>query len=387
MDDGPAVGAGDPVPTWPDPAGWEDQLARLLRRPENLRSVYQPVVDMRTGECAGFEALTRVAEWPAQSPQPWFQAALRSGLAAQLEAAALVTSLRSRADLPSGTFLCVNVAPSALSHPSVTQVLLDQGDLRGLVVELDEGEPLLGDTPEVTALAALRERGLAVALDVGDAGLAELDAVRHVRPDLVKLARSLVCDVHGDSLRARLVRLAVSTAEDAGSAVVAVGVETLEDARFLQYVGVRLAQGWLFGRARPGFLAPSPEVTSWVRASWEEAGALTGVGRLAVPVARAGEGSPDGVWVADVDPEGRLRGLRGPGGRSVGGHEVLRLRARMDLRAAAQRMVGAGGAQRRTNGLVAVEDDDGRFVGLLDPDALLREVLGTDGDLTVPAST
>lgn len=373
----------------PDPE-WEDQIARLLRRPENLRSVYQPIVDLRSGDCVGYEALTRVAEWPARSPQPWFQAASRTGLAAQFEAAALVSSLRGRADLPQGRFLTVNVSPSCLGHPLVTEVLLQQEDLRGLVAELTEVSSVIGEGTNAEVFAGLRERGLLVAVDVTEAGLPDLQHVIAVRPDLVKLDRVLVKDVHSDMARDRLVRLVVGLAEEVGAAVLAEGVEALEDARLLQLLGVRMAQGWLFGRARPGFLPPSEEVASWLQATWEENVTLLRVGRLAVPIGRVGDGVGEGMasdaWLADLDEDGRLLNVvGGPDAVTLPARSLLKVRASADLRAAAGRVVTAGPA-RRPYGVVAVVDDDSRFVGLVDADILLREVLGGGQREDVPTS-
>lgn len=374
--------AGDDAPAPPEPprnpqAEWEEQIARLLRRPENLRSVYQPIVDLRSGDCVGYEALTRVAEWPARSPQPWFQAASKTGLSAQLEAAALMTALRGRAKLPADRFLTVNVGPTALGHTAVTDVLLDQGDLRGLVVELTDISFVIGQGRHVEVLNGLRERGLFVAVDVTDAGISELDRVFSLKPDLVKLDRALIKGAHANPVRDRVIRLVVSLAEDHGAAVQAEGVEALEDARFLQFVGVRMGQGWLFGRARPGFLPPSSEVTSWLQASWEENVTLTRVGRLAVPIGRVGDPVATGRWAADLDGAGRLRTLVSrEDDTEIPASTIVRLRASHDVRGAARRVLAAG-ASRRPHDLVVVTDDTGKFVGLIDAETLLHEALGT----------
>jgi EAL domain-containing protein (putative c-di-GMP-specific phosphodiesterase class I) len=365
-------------------AEWEEQIARLLRRPENLRSVYQPIVDLRSGDCVGYEALTRVAEWPARSPQPWFQAASRSGLAAQLEAAALMTALRGRANLPQDRFLTVNVGPTALGHSAVTDVLLDQGDLRGLVVELTDTSALTGEGRHIEVLNGLRERGLFIAVDITDAGLSELDRVFSLKPDLVKLDRGLIKGAHANPVRDRLVRLVVSLAEESGAAVQAEGVEALEDARFLQFVGVRMGQGWLFGRARPGFLPPSSEVTAWLQATWEENITLTRVGRLAVPIGRVGDSGSPGQWRADVDGAGRLLELVSrDGATSIAASNVVRLRASHDLRGAARRVIAAG-ESRRPFDLIVVTDDNGRFVGLIDHETLLSEALAAPPGSVLP---
>ncbi|MBK6874352.1 MAG: EAL domain-containing protein [Kineosporiaceae bacterium] len=354
-----------------DPLGeprWEDEVARLLRRPESLRCVFQPVVDLHTGDCAGYEALTRVADWPARSPQPWFTAAARTGLAGQLEAASLTNAFKGRADLGAEQFLAVNVAAPHLDEDVVLEVLRSQPDLTGVVIELDWPDGVPFDYEGNAAVAALRVAGLRVACDVAEAGRAELDRLHQVRPDLVKLDAQLVKGAHEDPVRDRLIRLVVTMAQGMGAVVQAEGVESLDDARHLQAVGVRLAQGWLFGRARPSFLSPAAEVSTWLRTSWEDTISRTRAGRLARPV------QPGDEWAADVDDEGRLVALIDAEGATQPASRLLRLRSSQDLRSAALRVL-ASDAERRALGVVVITDDDGRFLGLSEVDAVMREVL------------
>jgi EAL domain-containing protein (putative c-di-GMP-specific phosphodiesterase class I) len=269
---GPALAA-DPDPDrgrGRDAVGRDSGPAELLRTPQALRSVYQPIVDLRTGAVAGYEALTRVAEWPARSPKPWFAAADRQGLGAQVEAVALSSSLRARPLLASGQFLCVNVSAGALLHQDVTSTLLREPDLDGVVVELGDlagAEP----GPLAAALAGLRERGLLVAVCLDDGGRSELHQLVELRPDLVEIGPALVRGIADDAIARRVFGLVLELAADLGADVLAAGVEALEDARWLQRAGTSLGQGWLFGRARAGLLQPSPEVVDWLRATPDEA--------------------------------------------------------------------------------------------------------------------
>ncbi len=354
---------------------WEEEVARLLRRPESLRCVYQPVVDLRTGDCAGYEALTRVADWPARSPQPWFTAAARTGLAGQLEAASLGNALKGRTDLEVEQFLAVNIAAPFLDEEAVLAVLRGQPDLAGLVVELSWPDGVAAESAPSAAVAAMRVSGLRIACDVADAGRVELDRMTQLRPDLVKLDASLVKGAYEDPVRDRLVRLVVSMAEEMGAVVQAEGVESLDDARHMQVVGVRLAQGWLFGRARPSFLPPSAEVATWLRTSWDETVTLTRTGRLARPIPSdwPADGTPTD-WIAELDTDGRLVALVDAAGERINASRLLRLRAAQDLRSAAVRVLASGG-DRRTLGLLSVTDENGRFLGLAEVDTLMREVL------------
>ncbi len=266
---GPALVAdGDRAPSL-HVVGGDTALADLLSTPEALRSVYQPIVDLRTGDVAGYEALTRVAEWPARSPEPWFAAADRLGLGGQIEAVALESSLRARPLLAAGQFLSVNVSAAALLHQDVTRTLLDERELDGVVVELADvaaAEP----GPLAAAIAGLRERGLLVAVRLDDGGRSELSRLVDLRPDLVELGPGLVCGVADDAIAQRVVGVVLELAADLGADALAAGVEALEDARWLQRAGAALGQGWLFGRARAGLLHPSPEIVAWLRATWDD---------------------------------------------------------------------------------------------------------------------
>jgi len=361
-----APGLHPPLPHGPD------RIADLLREPGGLRTVYQPVLDLRTGQVAGYEALTRLAAWPARSPQPWFGAAARAGLAGQFEAAALRSSLVARAELEPDQFLAVNIGAAALGQPAVTQALLEV-DLHGLIVELADLEPVLTRHDQGEALAGLRDRGLLLAAEVHDAGAVELRRTVAVRPDLIVLGSSLVSGVHADPVLDRLVRLVVRMADDLGATVLAEGIEDLRDAGHLQFGGVALGQGWLFGRARPGLRAPSPDVAAWLIACWQDATTGHRIGALA--------GAEPG-WHPELDTAGRLVTVLTPQGRRLPANALIRIGAGCEPAVAARRVIAANPA-RRTPGVVALTCEDGRFAGLVPIDRLLRHCLD---ERTLPAS-
>ena len=142
--------------------------------------VFQPILDLRTGAVAGYEALARFVNPETRPPNAWFAQAHRFGLGYELEARALAAAL-STADRPEGTYLTVNLSPSALhvgagpGRPA--------GVARGLVVELTENE-LLSEAPGLdAALADVRERGGRIAIDDAGAGYAGLKHVMRLEPD------------------------------------------------------------------------------------------------------------------------------------------------------------------------------------------------------------
>lgn len=209
----------------------------------SLRSVYQPVVDLRTGAVIGSEALSRFA---GRSPRDVFDAAARDGSTAVLEAAAIRKALEGwRGE----GLLGLNTSPSALLTPQLNEVLPD--DLSGIVIEITEAD-LVGYTTEVMfAIDGLRARGALIAIDDFGIGFSNIQRVVTLRPDFVKLDMSLVRGIDADPTLQAVVAAALLFAEQTSSVVVAEGIETAEERDCLVRLGIAFGQGFLLGAPEP----------------------------------------------------------------------------------------------------------------------------------------
>lgn len=223
-------------------------LRRALETPGEPRMLFQPIVDLRRGVTAGYEALARFSGPPAARPDQWFAAAGASGLGPELEAKALGEALRARAGLPAGTFLSVNVSPRYLATPPVARVLAAPGDLGGVVIELTEHVPY-GETTQLRAeLDRLRARGARIALDDTGSGYSGLQQIADLRPDVVKLDRAFVDGLDGNEVKAVFAEFLTGVASRLDAQLLAEGVERVPELDRLISMGVPLAQGWLLGR-------------------------------------------------------------------------------------------------------------------------------------------
>jgi len=246
----------------------EEQRAafgNLIERPKAVRPVFQPIVSLRTGEVVGYEALARFDSTRELPPSWWFAQAHRFGLGPRLEAEA-VRAARSEPGRPDGTFLSVNLSPSALRSPEVRAVLGE--NLRGLVIEITEQEDVLADDRLQSTLAPLRGQGARIAVDDAGAGYAGLQQVMRMQADMIKLDRALISDVHVDPAKAALVRALVLFAAETGAELCAEGIETLDELRTLAGLGVSLAQGFALARPGPAWATVRPEVTTACRRSF-----------------------------------------------------------------------------------------------------------------------
>jgi diguanylate cyclase (GGDEF)-like protein/PAS domain S-box-containing protein len=247
----------------PDRVTWfersEDQrneVLRLLRARDAIVPAFQPIIDLRSGETAGYEALARFPLDPdSRPPNVWFAQAHRCGLGVQLEARAVEAALARRAQAPPG-YLSVNLSPAALRSDELRRGL--PADLEGIVVEITEHELVAdGERLRVT-LDDLRGRGARVAVDDAGAGYAGLRQLMILRPDLIKLDRGLIEDVAADEAKQALVECFVRFAERTDAAVCAEGIESLDDLLVLARLGVAYGQGYAIARPSAGWPEPAP---------------------------------------------------------------------------------------------------------------------------------
>jgi diguanylate cyclase (GGDEF)-like protein len=249
------------------------EIVNLLKREQPVIPFFQPLVSLSTGRILGFEALSRFPHPPGRGPDSWFAQAARCGLAAPLEAVALRAALAKRGR-PPGTFLSLNVSPSTLGSPEVQAVLPE--DMAGLVVEITEHE-LADDLDALeTVLAALRERGARIAIDDAGTGYSGLQRVMRIHPDVIKLDRSLVMNLHEDPVKEALIDSFVRFAQRTGASVCAEGIETMEELKLLADLDVTYGQGYVLARPAPEWGGvPQPVAESLLRWSLRSQGDVT----------------------------------------------------------------------------------------------------------------
>jgi len=231
------------------------QLEAVLRTPRAIAPVFQPIFDLRTREVVGYEALTRFAGGSDRPTEEWFELARRHNLAVELEAAAVRAALLVP-DRPAGVSLSLNISPEVLLAGRHRLGL--PRDLSEITIEVTENALVTGGLDLELALQDLRSRGARIAVDDAGAGYAGFAQLVRVRPDIVKLDRSLVRNVNTEPAKAAVIRAFVSFAQDTGALACAEGIETAGELRVVTELGAAIGQGYLLGRPKPEWLAPPP---------------------------------------------------------------------------------------------------------------------------------
>ena len=236
------------------------QVRALLDRSDGLVAVFQPLIELTTGRVAGYEALSRFPGGePDRAPGDWFAQARRCGLGPALEARAIATAL-AVPDRPEHTFLSVNVSPAGLTSDEVMRVL--PTDIDDVVVELTEDDLFASDESLEEVLADLRARGARIAVDDAGAGYAGLQQMVRIKPDILKLDRSLIRGIHRDPSKIALLEAMARFAATTGAAVCAEGVEEIDELRVLARFDVTYGQGFALARPCPPWTKADPDVAA-----------------------------------------------------------------------------------------------------------------------------
>ncbi|RJK96129.1 EAL domain-containing protein [Vallicoccus soli] len=370
--------------------------AALADPGRRLHLVFQPVVDVRRGVVAGYEALTRFVDpdgaRSAATPDRWFAAADAQGRGAALEAVVVHRCLHLRPTLPPNCFLTVNVSPHLLTEPELADPLLAAGDLSPLVLELTEHRAVPDLRPLVALRDRLQDRGALIALDDAGSGYSGLQQVARVRPQLIKLDRALVAGADRDEVKIALAQLLGEFGGRIDAWLLAEGVETWGEMDAFLRLGVPLAQGWLLGRPGPPWVALDPATGERLRRSAARAALAEHVASLveqvplvgpddpagAHPAARGPAPAADGVVRVRVDGRGRPVALLLPHRRSgdAPGHRLaavsLRVPASAGVVEVAQRLVAREEDVRFDP--VVVVDDLGRAAGVVRVERVLQRL-------------
>jgi diguanylate cyclase (GGDEF)-like protein/PAS domain S-box-containing protein len=251
-------------------------MANALRRAiegDQLTVHYQPIVDQLTGRAVGVEALSRWydPEFGHVSPAIFVALAEEMGIIDRLGEWVLRASCRQFArwqkelgDL-APAYLSVNLSARQLAGPGMVETVMQTLEVnrlapRRLCLELtetvfmDEIEGAVGQLRDLCSL------GVRLAMDDFGTGYSSLSSLRRFPGEFLKIDRSFVAGLKTDPTAPAIVAAVVSLSEALGLSPIAEGVEAEDDARLLQTLGCRFAQGYLF--ARP---MPEHEATAWLR--------------------------------------------------------------------------------------------------------------------------
>jgi diguanylate cyclase (GGDEF)-like protein len=236
-----------------------ESALRKARVNHELELYYQPQVDLATGRIVGAEALLRWnhPEVGLVMPDKFIPVAEEAGLIVNIGEWVLLTACQAAATWNCGRAKPFKVAVNLSTRQFIQNNLLDS--VRGILIET-HCEPewikleiteslLLEDILDI--LKSFDAMGLAISIADFGTGYSALSYLNRFPVSQIKIDRSFVRDIPGNQEKAELVKAMISIAHALNLELVAEGVETQEQAEYLNDHGCLLAQGYLYSKPIP----------------------------------------------------------------------------------------------------------------------------------------
>lgn len=230
--------------------------------------LYQPQVALASGETIAYEALLRWnhPERGRLSPAEFIPIAEQSGLTWDLGEWVLRTACAEAARWRCGLRIAVNVSPQQINHAGFVELILDtllmtEVEADRLELEVTEASMVLDEARTREAMGELKKAGVRIVMDDYGAGFASLSMLKRFPFDKIKIDKEFVQDVASSPQASAIVRSALLVGEAGGIPVLAEGVETPGQRRWLLQEGCREGQGFLLGRPGPAPSLATPGAT------------------------------------------------------------------------------------------------------------------------------
>jgi EAL domain-containing protein (putative c-di-GMP-specific phosphodiesterase class I) len=257
-----------------DEAGRE--FAALLER-RDVHVVFQPVLDLRSGEIVALEALARGPQSsPFATPRALFDAARRSGRVAELDWVCRAAAYQAflAAGIPSSMSLFVNIEPESLADecpPDLVHLVARAESVLRVFVEVNDRALTADPAGVLAAVDRARQTGWGIVLDDVGASRARLAMLPILHADLVKLDLRLLNEATPEDSSA-VITSVLRHVEKTGASLLVEGIENETDARWARTLGASYGQGIYLGA--PGPLDdqyPAPRVpVRLIKVAWAD---------------------------------------------------------------------------------------------------------------------
>ena len=230
-----------------------EQLVRAIND-RTISTVFQPVVDLGNGKIVGYEALSRgPVGSELENPEVMFELARDFDLVWELESLCIENVRPFLDEICSRGCLFFNLEShfiQQLQHRG-TGVFESFFGCNNIVVEVTERSAIRDYQTFRNALHQLKAMNFRIAIDDCGSGYATLESIAELRPDYLKVGHSLFKGMEKDPVRRRLVDLVARSADSIGAMTIAEAIETEEQLRMTQEMGIGEGQGFLFSRPQP----------------------------------------------------------------------------------------------------------------------------------------
>ncbi len=234
-------------------------IAQIIKQ-KNLVAYFQPIMSVTGKKILGLEGLIRGIIPGSEKtipPQQLFCAAHTAGLTISLDRAcrfAVLSAFLDYYQVNPDLLLFLNLDTAIIDEVGGSNYLCDQVDKSGIspkniVIEINESKAL--NTSGLTQfVTTYKNKGFLIALDDVGAGFSNMDRIAGLKPDIVKIDRSIIKDMDHIYHKQEVFKSLVNLTNKIGALIVAEGVETRSEAIQVLKLGGQVIQGFYF--AKPG---------------------------------------------------------------------------------------------------------------------------------------
>ncbi|WP_082861407.1 EAL domain-containing protein [Fictibacillus phosphorivorans] len=228
---------------------------------KQIATYFQPILCLKTGKTIGFEILNRPLKSKAfKNVELFYEFIGKSGQLYWIEKFLRRISLKRHFNQVKkkpefrDQMIFINIMPQVLADPSYrTGDTLELLNLYGflpeqIVLELTEKEAVTDYDQFIKAIEHYKKQGFRLAVDDTGSGYNSLKTLIKLKPDFIKLDKSLIRDIHSEDSQKLLVELLLNYAKSSGTQVIAEGIETQKELSMLQKMSVDFGQGYQLGR-------------------------------------------------------------------------------------------------------------------------------------------
>ncbi len=238
------------------------ELKKIMQN-ESLETFFQPIVNLQSGETFGFEALNRPCqsqifpnvdqfyEFVGQTDKVFEFEKFCRNLSLKRYMAGLSDNLLEREFI-----LFINIHPHVLLdknyHSGDTLQQLHEIGIHPeqVVFELTERSAVTDYLEFERVLSHYRSQGYRIAIDDVGSGYNSLKTLIFLKPEFIKLDRSLIQNIDGSIPSQQLVSLIYEYAVQSHTKIIAEGIERDEEIKYLKKLGIHYAQGYALGRPK-----------------------------------------------------------------------------------------------------------------------------------------
>ncbi|MFJ5766292.1 EAL domain-containing protein [Lysinibacillus sp. NPDC093210] len=228
---------------------------------KDLHTFFQPILNLQTRETMGFEALNRPTPSDLfSSVDQFYEFVGQTDCVFLFECFCRNLSLQRFKERLHGEMLnkdfmlFLNIHPNVLldkkyNSGETLQLLKELGiKPQQVVFELTERSAVLDFVEFERVLSHYRSQGYRIAVDDMGSGYNSFKTLIYLKPEFIKLDRSLIQFIDKNSEQQQLVTLLMTYAEQAQTKIIAEGIERQEELDYLQDIGIHYAQGYAIGK-------------------------------------------------------------------------------------------------------------------------------------------